>query len=330
MSLRVRAAAALFAVLTALIMLAAHVFVVAALAVLFAAMAIVSIPIEKHRRSKVTYNHVPMHEAAHLTGVGVSHAANVGALHAAGKVRVPGDLPRLSSIVVVACVVLVATLPMGLNSTWTGEGSHSHQRNEYELMANSLIEGHLYLDYTPNKALDEMENPYDTQMRRALGVHVHWDSAYYNGKYYMYFGVVPAVLVFVPYKLITGYSLASYHATQLFTALYLIGLFFLMRLISRSFFPGNSRARVLSAIRRVGPDKHLVFFRGAGSVLHGHFCRGVLSNLGAVLLCPRRLGNLVRMAADRACCTGCALRCAYRWLPSDGGHCEPDGGAVAD
>lgn len=236
MSLRVRAAAALFAVLTALIMLAAHVFVVTALAVLFAVMAIVSIPIEKHRRSKVTYNHVPMHEAAHLTGVGVPHAANVGALHAAGKVRVPGDLPRLSSIVVVACVVLVATLPMGLNSTWTGEGSHSHQRNEYELMANSLIEGHLYLDYTPNKALDEMENPYDTQMRRALGVHVHWDSAYYNGKYYMYFGVVPAVLVFVPYKLITGYSLASYHATQLFTAIYIIGLFFLMKLISRRFF----------------------------------------------------------------------------------------------
>lgn len=220
---RVRAAAVIIAALVAAIMVAAGVYVVASLAALFAVMAALSIPFEKHRRTKAAaaaaaFAHVPEHAAA----------------HAAEARPTPGDLPRKASIIVVACVILAAILPMALNPVYNGQDPH--QRNEYELMADSLIQGRLYLDYTPNKALDKMKNPYDTKARQALGIHVHWDSAYYHGKYYMYFGVVPAVLVFVPFQLITGQSLTTYHATQLFTALYIIGLFFLLRLISRRFF----------------------------------------------------------------------------------------------
>ncbi|MGI6535243.1 MAG: hypothetical protein ACOX12_02325 [Eggerthellaceae bacterium] len=225
MDLRARAAAVIIAALIAAIMLVAGVYVVATLAALFTVMAALSIPLEKHRSAKAAADAAPAHVPEHAAGRDV---------RAAGNSPAPGELPRKSSIIVVACVILAATLPMGLNPTYNGEDPH--QRNEYELMADSLIEGHLYLDYAPNKLLDHMENPYDTQARQALGVHVHWDSAYYHGKYYMYFGVVPAVLVFVPFKLIAGQSLTTYHATQLFTALYIIGLFFLMRLISRRFF----------------------------------------------------------------------------------------------
>ena len=41
----------------------------------------------------------------------------------------------------------------------------------------------------------------------------------------MYFGVVPAALVFAPFKLLFGVSLPAYHATQLFVALYVVGQF---------------------------------------------------------------------------------------------------------
>lgn len=41
----------------------------------------------------------------------------------------------------------------------------------------------------------------------------------------MYFGVVPVILLFIPFKLITGKTLITYHATQIFIAFFIIGLF---------------------------------------------------------------------------------------------------------
>lgn len=62
-------------------------------------------------------------------------------------------------------------------------------------MADSLLEGHLYLDYSDvDPRLLRMENPYNPEARTEQGVAVHWDHAWYEGHYYMYFGIVPAVI----------------------------------------------------------------------------------------------------------------------------------------
>ena len=53
----------------------------------------------------------------------------------------------------------------------------------------------------------------------------------------MYFGVVPVFLLFIPFKLITGASLTTYHATQVFVGMSIIGLFLFFRLLSKRFFP---------------------------------------------------------------------------------------------
>ena len=45
--------------------------------------------------------------------------------------------------------------------------------------------------------------------RKEAGVSVHWDHAYYNGHYYMYFGVVPVLLLFLPFRLLTGQALTQ-------------------------------------------------------------------------------------------------------------------------
>ena len=111
-------------------------------------------------------------------------------------------------------------------------------KNQYELMADALLNGQIYLEYGDmDRRLLEMPNPYDTQARRALGVRYHWDHAFYKGRYYMYFGVVPVFLLFIPFKLITGASLTTYHATQIFVGLSMIGLFAFFRLLSKRFFP---------------------------------------------------------------------------------------------
>ena len=116
-------------------------------------------------------------------------------------------------------------------------------KNQYELMADALLKGQIYLEYGDmDRRLLAMPNPYDTEARRAIGVRYHWDHAFYKGRYYMYFGVVPVFLLFIPFKLITGASLTTYHATQVFVGMSMIGLFLFFRLLSKRFFPKLSFA----------------------------------------------------------------------------------------
>ncbi|MCI1649921.1 hypothetical protein [Bifidobacterium tibiigranuli] len=83
----------------------------------------------------------------------------------------------------------------------------------YNQMADALIHGHVSLDFPVNPDLAAMANPYDTLSRQQIAAHTHSgvpipvDVAFKNGKYYSYFGVLPALVLFAPYKLLTGMNL---------------------------------------------------------------------------------------------------------------------------
>lgn len=138
------------------------------------------------------------------------------------------------AILVAILTVLSCILPMKLFPIWNGE--IPGHRNQYELMAENLLEGRLSFDYGDEDQLEGLENPYDPNERKETGVRYHWDHAFYKGKYYMYFGIVPVFLLFLPYRIITGEPLTTYQATQFFAAAIIIGLFVLFRLLTRLFF----------------------------------------------------------------------------------------------
>lgn len=151
---------------------------------------------------------------------------------------------RWICLAVSAATILVCILPMGLSPSYNGETPD--YTNQYELMAESLLDGHLYLDYDDiDPKLLAMENPYDFEARKANEVSYHWDHAFYKGHYYMYFGVVPVFLVFLPYRIITGMNLTTYHATQIFIALFICGTFSLFSLLARTFFQKMSLSMYL-------------------------------------------------------------------------------------
>lgn len=80
--------------------------------------------------------------------------------------------------------------------------------DQYARLGSAIIQGHTYLDLPVPDSLASMPNPYDPNLR-SLATNggedpIYWDHAFYNGRYYSYFGVVPAVLLYVPYQLITG------------------------------------------------------------------------------------------------------------------------------
>ena len=147
------------------------------------------------------------------------------------------DWDRKSTIVtIVLIVLLIAGSSYLMTLIHLYNGKKPDHRNQYELITEAFLKGQLYFDYDDiDPALLEMENPYSYGARKEAGVKFHWDHAFYKGKYYMYFGVVPVFLVFMPYRLLTGMSLTTYHATQLFTALTVIGLFVIFRFLAMKY-----------------------------------------------------------------------------------------------
>jgi tetratricopeptide (TPR) repeat protein len=83
----------------------------------------------------------------------------------------------------------------------------------YNLLSRGLLSGHLYLAKEAPAFLATLGNPYDPAANAAArdpyGYHLS-DLSYYRGRMYMYFGVAPALLVFIPWHLLTGHWLPQW------------------------------------------------------------------------------------------------------------------------
>ena len=148
---------------------------------------------------------------------------------------------KIICLSVLTILIAVCVAPMAWNPHWTGE-LHRHH-NQYQLLADAFLKGQLYLDVPVDSRLAAMKNPYDFKAREELNLDEDsggWDHAFYKGHYYVYFGAVPALIIFLPYQLIVGKSLAAYHATQIFSALFIVGLFALFFFLAKKFFPRMS------------------------------------------------------------------------------------------
>lgn len=166
--------------------------------------------------------------------------------HALDQILFASSKTRQKSILYlfIALLILICILPMGLSPYWNGQ--KPQHRDQYEIMADSILDGHLYMDLYVDPILTSLENPYNLQARKDSGAYYYWDHAFYNQHYYMYFGVVPVFLTFIPYRLITGSPLTTYHATQLYAALIIIGTFALFALLVKRFFRSLSFGRYMA------------------------------------------------------------------------------------
>jgi len=85
---------------------------------------------------------------------------------------------------------------------------------QYQQLTDAILDGHVYLNKKPSEALKNMDNPYDTGLRKKVlkeaGEKFLWDRAYYNEKYYVYFGIVPVLVFYLPYKIITGMDFPTF------------------------------------------------------------------------------------------------------------------------
>ena len=138
--------------------------------------------------------------------------------------------------------LLAAGMLIHINPFFAGEPMYHH--TQYQRLAQSLSQGKVYLMDEPAEALTGMENPYDYNLRDQVmaehGQGYLWDHAYFEGKYYVYFGVAPAVLFYLPYYLITGKGLHNYQVIFIGAAMMLLGIMGIITRIIKRWFPDTS------------------------------------------------------------------------------------------
>ena len=73
------------------------------------------------------------------------------------------------------------------------------QDGHYNLLAQALVRGQLHLAVEPRPELFELVDPYDPAKNAPYRLH---DASLYRGRYYLYFGLAPALVLFVPFRLL--------------------------------------------------------------------------------------------------------------------------------
>lgn len=151
-----------------------------------------------------------------------------------------GSLPRLKaraeSLLLIGIVIAV-----GWFYLWTvwPQGAPAPLAREYSdyynLLTRGFLKGHLYLDAPADPYLAHLKDPWNPAENGGHGMH---DVSYYRGRYYIYFGVTPLAVLFLPMRLISGYEISQEMASVVFAWVGLAASAWIVAGIRRRYFPG--------------------------------------------------------------------------------------------
>jgi hypothetical protein len=108
----------------------------------------------------------------------------------------------------------------------------------YNRLADGFLAGQLSFLEKPNPKLADLDDPWDPAQN--AGLSAFHDVSYYNGKYYLYFGPAPAILLLAPWKALTGTYLGENVAAAIFAWLGVAASMGLVLVLRRRHFPGLS------------------------------------------------------------------------------------------
>jgi hypothetical protein len=117
-------------------------------------------------------------------------------------------------------------------------------RQYNEFLVDALLAGRTHLEFGNPEKLLKAERPYDqgwlANNGYKQGIDYMGDWVWYKGKFYCYFGIVPAVILYVPYKVFTGNYLSNHAGIFLFMAIAVVFMALLWRLCVKRYMP-NAR-----------------------------------------------------------------------------------------
>lgn len=134
----------------------------------------------------------------------------------------------LSAALAILLAVVFLSISL-LNPTFVSPPWAHH--GQYADLAESFTQGKLYIEQGGEDVLASLDNPYDTTARKAAfkeaGKLEAWDMAYYNGRLYVYFGVLPVIVFYLPYHIITGGEFPNFLGVVFFAWLLIAAVFLL-------------------------------------------------------------------------------------------------------
>ncbi len=135
----------------------------------------------------------------------------------------------------------------GLPPRLLGNARHS---DHYNLLLHGILKGQPYLDVPVDPAMLSAPNPYDPKVWVPHGF--MYDTSFYEGHYYLYYGIVPLLVFLLPFRLLTGGDLWLGTAAELATVLAFFALAGLWLRIRRDYFPRSGGAIIFTSILVLG------------------------------------------------------------------------------
>ena len=144
------------------------------------------------------------------------------------------------ALLAVQCIAIFLLVMSNTHFLGLTQTAHTENYYQYQKLAHALLEGHFYLDDVPSADLQAMTNPYDTSARESAGVAYLWDHAYYQGKYYVYFGILPCLVFYIPWLLLTGTDFSTWLGVAICDCTFAAGCAYLLSRIVKRWFPNTS------------------------------------------------------------------------------------------
>jgi hypothetical protein len=213
---------------------------------------------------------------------------------------------RLGAIGIVlltaSCVGLYFWVAARNNPHWTTLPPQPY----YGWQIEAWLQGHLYLPIKPHPALLTLPNPYDGAANAPYRV---LDLSFYHGRYYSYFGVAPVVLLFLPWKLLSGTYPTFAFAAALFSSCAFLANAAVLLALWRRFLPATPTGAVVLALGVLavgGLQLNLLIAPAVYEVAQTCALAGLAGCLACVyaaLVAERRTGLWLAMASSAAAVT---------------------------
>jgi hypothetical protein len=150
-----------------------------------------------------------------LGSVDIVSILDLNALTTANSKRMPSARTYLTgAVLLIGCLGLTAYYWWAIRATgkpvdWNATELHGY----YNYLGRAFAAGQLHLPIAPSPELLALPNPWDPDANFNLRMH---DMVLYDGRYFLYHGAGPAVLLFTPWRLISGHDLPEHVAVFIF------------------------------------------------------------------------------------------------------------------
>ncbi len=134
------------------------------------------------------------------------------------------------------------------SNRWPANAGHP-ENDYYNLLVEGFRAGQLSLKTPVPTGLLALSDPYDPIANEPYRLH---DASYYRGKFYLYFGVTPALVAFWPYATLTDHHLSHPQAAVIFCAIGFLANAALILSVARRFFPAASTLILTTSVLGVG------------------------------------------------------------------------------